>query len=69
MGSHSLKIESGRWNRTPRKCVVEDQFHVLYTCIKIQRNDLQLPQQLSAIWDHEHVNELFKRLVDAEYVT
>ena len=23
----------------------------------------------SALWDHEHVNQLFKRLVDAEYLT
>ena len=76
LGSHSIKIETGRWNRTPREnrlcdaCgVLEDEFHVVYTCTKIQRNDLQLPQPLSALWDHEHVNQLFKRLVDAEYLT
>ena len=76
LGSHLLKIETGRWNRTPRESrlcdicgVVEDEVHVIYSCTKVHRSDLHLPHPLSAIWDHECVNQLFKRLIDEEYIT
>ena len=77
LGSHNLRIETGRWNRTPREnrlcaaCgVLEDEQHIVYSCTQIQRNDLtDLPHPLSSIWDYQGVNRLFKRIVDAEYIS
>ena len=75
-GSHNLKIETGRWSRTPREnrlCVtcreLGDEEHVLYNCADIMRDDLtDIPRPLSSLWEYQGVNRLFKRIMDAEYV-
>ena len=77
LGSHNLRIETGRWNRTPREdrlcaaCgVIEDEQHIVYSCTQIQRNDLiDLPRPISSIWNYRGVNRLFKRIIDAEYLS
>ena len=76
VGSHHLKIETGRWSRVPRNdrlctiCgVLGDESHVVYTCSEIRRDDIaELPQPLSEIWNFEGINTLFKRIVDAKYL-
>lgn len=76
LGSHTLKIETGRWTRTPRQqrlcrtCnELGDESHVIYRCSEIYRGDLHdLPQQLSSLWTYSKVNVLFKRIRDAEYI-
>ena len=76
VGSHSLKIETGRWNRTPRgqrlcgTCnEFGDEFHALYHCSKVYREDLvDLPPRLADLWEYEGVNTLFQRMYDAEMV-
>ena len=77
LGSHSLKIETGRWNRTPREnrlcatCgVVGDEKHAIYTCSEILRDDLNdLPPSLADIWGYHGVNKLFSRIMDAGYLS
>ena len=77
LGSHRLKIETGRWSNIPRderlctSCnLLEDEYHVIYDCCKIDRADLvDIPQPLSSLWSYSKVNTLFKRIRDAEYVT
>ena len=77
LGSHRLKIETGRWSNIPRderlctSCnILEDEHHVIYDCCKIDRADLvDIPQPLSSLWSYSKVNTLFKRIRDAEYVT
>jgi len=69
-GSHNLKIETGRWSRTPRvnrlcpNCLeFGDEFHAVYTCRLIVRDDLSdIPLEMSLIWDYPGINLLFKRL-------
>ena len=75
LGSHFLRIELGRWTRTPRPqrlchtCnVLGDEFHVIYRCSDIYREDLDPPEQLASLWDYPEVNTLFKRIRDAEYL-
>ena len=76
LGSHQLKIETGRWSRTPREnrlCVtcgeLGDEEHVLYNCADIRRDDLtDIPRPLSSLWEYQGVNRLFKRIMDAEYL-
>ena len=76
VGSHNLPIETGRWNRTPREerlcatCgVIGDEDHVLFRCSMIDRSDLNgLPPTVSAIWQHEGVNRLFKRILSEKLV-
>ena len=75
VGSHLLKIETGRWNRTKREqrlCAscneVGDEFHAIYHCSEVCREDLNLPRTISDIWEHEGVNTLFQRLRNAEMV-
>ncbi len=74
VGSHRLRIETLRWSgvkREDRKCVtcgeLGDEKHAIFTCSEIMRHDLDLPQSLSSIWDSPHVNQLFKRIMDAGY--
>ena len=76
LGSHQLKIETGRWSRTPREnrtCVtcgeLGDEEHMIYSCADIVREDLvDIPRPLSSLWDYQGVNRLFKRIMDAEYL-
>ena len=76
LGSHKLKIETGRWSRTKRElrlcstCGDElgDEFHAVYSCSGVHREDLQLPPTLSDIWSCEGVNTLMKRFLDMEWV-
>ena len=73
LGSHNLKIETGRWQRIPRNerlcstCgVLGDEWHMFYDCVAISRVDLDLPTELSAMWDYSKVNTLFERVMEAE---
>ena len=77
LGSHNLKIETGRWTNTPRDqrlCLscnqVEDEFHIVFDCDKIYREDLaeMSSRSLAAIWKYENMNTLFNRIRIAEYV-
>ena len=76
LGSHKLRIETGRWNRTPRAerlCTtcsqLGDEYHTLFHCSEICRDDLlDMPNDFSSIWNYEGVNRLFQRIRDAEYV-
>ena len=76
LGSHKLKIETGRWNRTPRAerlcttcCELGDEFHILYNCSEIYRDDLlDMPREISSIWEYDGINRLFQRIREAEYV-
>ena len=76
VGSHNLKIETGRWNRTvgnDRLCTkcneMGDEYHIIYNCSEIYRDDLtDLPLTLSSIWSYPKVNELFERIRIAGYI-
>ena len=76
LGSHKLKIETGRWNRTPRAerlcntcCELGDEFHILYNCSEIYRDDLQdMPREISLVWEYDGINRLFQRIREAGYV-
>ena len=79
LGSHKLKIETGRWyrgtQRKPREerlcptCgVCGDEYHAIYNCADIFRGDLQLPASISEIWSCADVNTLFQRLRNEEIV-
>ena len=68
-GSHNLRIETGRWSRTPRDdrlCTncneLGDEYHAVYDCNLIHRSDCNdFPPTLSSIWDDPNVNLLFER--------
>ena len=76
LGSHKLRIETGRWSRIPRNertCStcneLADEFHLLYECQEIFQDDIQdIQQDISSIWNCAGVNELFSRIREAEYV-
>ena len=76
LGSHNLKIETGRWSRIKREArlctscnVLGDELHAIYACSEVSRSDLpELPPSLAEMWTYEGVNILFKRLMDAELV-
>ena len=66
LGSHKLKIETGRWYRQPREArlcatcgVLGDEQHAIYNCVDIFRGDLHLPETISDIWSCTYVNLLF----------
>ncbi len=74
VGSHRLPIEMGRWSnvkREDRLCttcnVLGDEEHVLYNCALIARNDLDICNDLSRIWEQEDVFRLFRRIKTADY--
>ena len=78
LGSHKLKIETGRWTNTPRELrlcstcnQLEDEFHIVFDCVEIHRADLlEIPSRsLAALWKYENVNTLFNRIRIAEYVS
>ena len=76
LGSHKLKIETGRWSRVLRvnrlcdTCgVLGDEAHVVYHCSEIRRDDLNIPGEMSSLWEYEGVNVLFKRIMNAGYTT
>ena len=72
-GSHMLKIETGRWNRTPREdrlCThcnkLGDENHAIFECSLIYREDLpEFPSNLSSLWEYPSINVLFKRIREA----
>ena len=72
-GSHMLKIETGRWNRTPREdrlCThcnkLGDENHAIFECSLIYREDLpEFPSNLSSLWEYPRINVLFKRIREA----
>ena len=76
VGSHLLKIETGRWSRLKRDqrlCStcgeLGDEFHALYYCSDVYRGDLaNLPPRIADIWEYEGVNTLFKRLCEADMI-
>ena len=77
VGSHNLKIETGRWANIPREerlcssChVLEDERHIIFDCCQVNREDLPniQEQSLSSIWKYEKVNTLFDRIRRGEYV-
>ena len=78
LGSHNLEIEKGRWARIPReerKCkecnVIGDEFHAIYSCKNIYREDIinDLPLDLASIWNNSNlVYTLFNRMTKAKYI-
>ena len=76
LGSHNLPIETGRWLRIPRddrlckSCnILGDEHHFIYSCIEIDRTNLNLPPDISLIWKHDCLYELFKRLITTEHLS
>ena len=72
LGSHSLPIETGRWarkQRADRKCiecgVLGDERHALFTCPKIDRSDLTLPNSICDIWNSDDIFTLVERMKNA----
>ena len=73
LGSHKLPIETGRWRgviRDDRICdecgVLGDEFHFLYNCTQIKRDDLVLPRNIEQLWQHPNVFTLFSRLMEID---
>lgn len=69
LGSHYLRIETGRWNGTRREerlcstCgVLGDERHILYCCSIIDRNGVNLDGRLSHIWYQPDIYTLFKQI-------
>ena len=80
LGSHKLKIETGRWYRGAQQSLREqrlcptcevpgDEYHAIYNCADIFRGDIELPTTISDIWSCTDVNILFKRLRDVDLVS
>ena len=73
VGSHNLKIESGRWSRVSRSdqlCTtcneLGDEYHAVYRCHLIHRDELlDIPHELSSIWNYYKINDLFERFRSA----
>ena len=70
-----LPIETGRWRRIPRPerlcpyCnVLGDEIHFIYSCRMINRSDLNLPPDISNIWDSDDVYRLFQRIYDLDCI-
>ena len=75
VGSHYLPIETGRWcrkQRDERLCTncgtIGDEEHVLYHCSLINREGIELNNEISDIWRQPEIYELFKSLKDAKYL-
>ena len=74
LGSHMLPIETGRWRRIPRPerlcpyCNDGDEIQFIYSCRMINRSDLNLPPDISNIWDSDDVYRLFQRIYDLDYI-
>ena len=75
VGSHCLPIETGRWNRTPRHEILctscgelGDKKHVIYSCLRIPRDDIVLDDRISHIWYQPEIFKLFKRIKTAKYL-
>ena len=75
LGTHYVPIETGRWTRTPREgrlcqlCkVVVDERHLIYDCCLITRNEMNIPNILSDIWEHEDIYKLFFKFKETEYL-
>ena len=69
LGSHYLPIETGRWNRTPRQerlcqnCnILGDERHAIYECSLIDRQGINLHEDISMIWQQASIYTLFKRI-------
>ena len=74
LGSHHLPIETGRWSRIPRNerlctnCgVLGDEYHVLYHCTLIHRDDIAL-DSFSKLWHQPEIYRLFTRLKAVKYL-
>ena len=74
LGTH-LPIETERWVRTPREerlCqlykAVGDERHLIYDCCLITRNEMNIPDILSDIWEHDDIYKLFFKLKETEYL-
>ena len=75
LGTHYLPIETGRWTRTPREerlcqlCkVVGDERDLTYDCCLITLCEMNIPNILSDIWEHEDIYKLFLKLKETEYL-
>ena len=75
LGSHKIKIETGRWYGQPREVrlcatcgVLGDEQRAIYNCVDIFRGDLHLPETISDIWSCTDVNLLFQRLRDTDLI-
>ena len=75
VGSHYLPIETGRWcrkQRDERLCTncgtIGDEEHVIYHCSLIDREGIELTDEINDIWRQPEIYELFKRLKDAKYL-
>ena len=73
LGSHKLPIETGRRRRIPRDqrlyqvCeVLGDEYHILFQCPIINRDNLTLPRPLNEIWSSSDLYVLFEKLSQTE---
>ena len=70
LGCHNLPIETGRWCRKlrcERLCetcdVLGDEVHFLFHCTELNRDGLNIPNNIKDLWDSEDVFELFERIL------
>ena len=75
LGSHKLPIETGRWNRVNRNLrfchfcnTLGDEQHYIFSCPLIQRDDLNLSNNISEIWNQEGVLKLIRRFKEADLI-
>ena len=75
LGSHYFPIETGRWNRTPRQnrlCTVcnelGDEKHFIYKCSVISRENIDLDENISKIWEQCSIYDLARQLIEHKYL-
>ena len=73
LGSHKFPIETGRWRRIPRDqrlCqdygVLGDEYHILFDCLVINRDDISIRRSLNEIWSCDDLYVLFEKLSHTE---
>ena len=73
--SHVLPIETGRWSRKPRKdrlcagCgVLGDERHAIFDCQKVDRKNIDMPNELSDVWKMDGVFDLLHALKEAGFL-
>ena len=75
LSSHSMPIETGRWNRTERESricsycrVLGDEEHYIYNCPTINRLGLTSIPSLDKLSTYQELPILLKALMDKKYL-
>ena len=74
LGSHKFPIETGRWRRIPRDqrlcqlCeVLGDEYHIMFECPIINRDNLALPPSLHELWNSNNLFVLFEKITSDRF--